>query len=255
MANEAVGSGVSVATAPVGELARQDGIGRELAATTEMAEGGGGQVEEEDGGRQASLPTWWLVFLNTYNIPFSFGNGLVQQLIFLKVLSVAGVDNAPAFQGQLTLWTGLIAHINMVIVRSPHWHAAASPCSLGTCIWRLSRSCPPFPACPDSPPPTALTAAAGAGLVERRWLLRQLGRPSRHRSPPPLHRHRPRHDRDRRVVLCGCGLALDDGGDVALVQPGSKHVLDTDERHRPRPGPRAHPHRSSPRPCRLVTAA
>jgi len=76
------------------------------------------QVEEEDGGRQASLPTWWLIFLNTYNIPFSFGNDLVQQLIFLKILSVAGVDNAPAFQGQLTLWTGLIAHVNMAIVRS-----------------------------------------------------------------------------------------------------------------------------------------
>ena len=154
LADEAVGRGVSVAAASVGELARQDGIGRELASTTEMAEGGGGQVEEEDGGRQASLPTWWLIFLNSYNIPFSFGNGLVQQLIFLKVLSVAGVDNAPAFQGQLTLWTGLIAHINMVIVRSPHWHAAASPCSLGTCIWRRSRPCPALPACPDSPPPT-----------------------------------------------------------------------------------------------------
>ena len=57
------------------------------------------QVEEEDGGRQASLPTWWLIFLNSYNIPFSFGNGLVQQLIFLKVLSVAGVDDAPSSGG------------------------------------------------------------------------------------------------------------------------------------------------------------
>jgi hypothetical protein len=108
----AVGLGVVTGTLKASSDTDDDAASSAAAAAAGGDDGGG---QPAAGTRAASLPTWWLIFLNVYNLPFGFGDGLISTITFLKVLDIAGRNDAEAFQGQVQLYVGLMMHVNMGI--------------------------------------------------------------------------------------------------------------------------------------------